>query len=149
MFVDLDGFKDVNDGLGHHVGDEILRAVATRFSAVIRETDTVGRIGGDEFVVLTECVGLSAGPNALSLPFVLGGEGMSPISISASIGIAIGRRESAEELLADADIALYAAKAAGKRCSAIFEPSMREAVQRRHELAAGTSSTGQSSISQG
>ena len=142
MFVDLDGFKDVNDGLGHHVGDEILRAVATRFSAVIRETDTVGRIGGDEFVVLTECVGLF-------LPFVLGGEGMSPISISASIGIAIGRRESAEELLADADIALYAAKAAGKRCSAIFEPSMREAVQRRHELAAGTSSTGQSSISQG
>jgi diguanylate cyclase (GGDEF)-like protein len=142
MFVDLDGFKDVNDSLGHHVGDQILKAVATRFSAVIRDTDTVGRLGGDEFVVLTECAGLSAGPemvaerllNSLSLPFDLGGECRSPISISASIGIAIGRREGVEELLRDADIALYAAKGAGKKCSVVFEGAMREAIQLHHEL---------------
>jgi diguanylate cyclase (GGDEF)-like protein len=142
MFVDLDGFKDVNDTLGHQVGDEILRAVATRFRAVVRETDTVGRLGGDEFVVLTDCTALSAGPemvaerliSSLSLPFHLGGEGTFPISISASIGIAIGRRESAQDLLRDADIALYAAKAAGKKCSIVFEPSMGEAIQVHHEL---------------
>jgi diguanylate cyclase (GGDEF)-like protein len=141
MFVDLDGFKDVNDTLGHQVGDEILRAVATRFRAVVRETDTVGRLGGDEFVVLTDCAALSAGPEmvaerlieSLSLPFHLGGAS-SAISISASIGIAIGRRESAQDLLRDADIALYAAKAAGKKCSIVFEPSMGEAIQVHHEL---------------
>jgi diguanylate cyclase (GGDEF)-like protein len=137
MFVDLDGFKDVNDTLGHHAGDQILKEVAARFSAVIRDTDTVGRLGGDEFVVLTECAGLAPRPevvaerilNSLSQPFQLGGERTSPISISASIGIAIGRRESAEELLRDADTALYAAKAAGKRCSVVYEGSMREEVQ--------------------
>jgi diguanylate cyclase (GGDEF)-like protein len=142
MFVDLDGFKDVNDTLGHQVGDEILRAVATRFRAVVRETDTVGRLGGDEFVVLTDCATMSPGPemvaerliSSLSLPFHLGGEGRFPISISASIGIAIGRRESAQDLLRDADIALYAAKAAGKKCSILFEPSMGEAIQVHHEL---------------
>jgi diguanylate cyclase (GGDEF)-like protein len=142
MFVDLDGFKDVNDTLGHQVGDQILRAVATRFTAVVRETDTVGRLGGDEFVVLTDCAALSAGPEmvaerligCLSLPFHVSGEGKLPISISASIGIAIGRSESAPDLLRDADIALYAAKAAGKKCSIVFEPSMREAIQTHHEL---------------
>jgi diguanylate cyclase (GGDEF)-like protein len=142
MFIDLDGFKDVNDTYGHQVGDEILKAVATRFNAVIRDTDTVGRLGGDEFVVLTECEGLSAGPemvaerllSSLALPFHMGKDGKSPISISASIGIAIGKRESAQELLRDADTALYAAKAAGKKCSVIFEPSMREVLQLRHEL---------------
>jgi diguanylate cyclase (GGDEF)-like protein len=142
MFIDLDGFKEVNDTLGHEVGDEILKAVAIRFNAVIRETDTVGRLGGDEFVVLTECEGPSAGPEmvaerllgSLALPFHVGKDGTSPISISASIGIAIGKRESVQELLRDADTALYAAKAAGKKCSVIFEPSMQEVLQLRHEL---------------
>jgi diguanylate cyclase (GGDEF)-like protein len=142
MFVDLDGFKDVNDSLGHQVGDEILKAVATRFRSVIRETDTVGRLGGDEFVVLTDCAGQSPDPEmvaerllgCLFQPFELGQEVRSPISISASIGIAIGRSETATELLRDADIALYAAKAAGKKCSVVFEPSMREAARLQHQL---------------
>jgi diguanylate cyclase (GGDEF)-like protein len=146
MFIDLDGFKDVNDTLGHQVGDEILKAVAARFRGVIRKTDTVGRLGGDEFVVLTECARHSAGPEklaerllrSLSRPFDLGGDGTGPITISASIGIAIGRRESAQELLRDSDTALYAAKAAGKRCSVVFEPSMSEvAPLRREETGAG------------
>jgi diguanylate cyclase (GGDEF)-like protein len=140
MFIDLDGFKEVNDTLGHHVGDEILKEVAGRFRAVIRKTDTVGRLGGDEFVVLTECARWSAGPetlaerllSSLSLPFNLGGDGTTPVSISASIGIAVGRTESVEELLRDSDTALYAAKAAGKRCSVVFEPSMRDVAQPRH-----------------
>ena len=140
MFIDLDGFKDVNDTLGHHVGDEILKEVAGRFRAVIRKTDTVGRLGGDEFVVLTECARLSAGPEtlaerlleSLSQPFDLGGAGATPVSISASIGIAVGRSESVQELLRDSDTALYAAKAAGKRCSVVFEPSMRDVAQPRH-----------------
>jgi diguanylate cyclase (GGDEF)-like protein len=145
MFIDLDGFKDVNDTLGHQMGDEILKAVAARFRAVIRKTDTVGRLGGDEFVVLTECARRSAGPEmlaerllrSLSPPFDLGGDGRAPISISASIGIAIGRQESAQELLRDSDTALYAAKAAGKRCSVVFEPSMREVVQLHREVETG------------
>jgi diguanylate cyclase (GGDEF)-like protein len=145
MFIDLDGFKDVNDTLGHQVGDEILKAVADRFRTVIRKTDTVGRLGGDEFVVLTECARRSASPEALadrllkslSQPFDLGGDGTGPISISASIGIAIGRRESVEELLRDSDTALYAAKASGKRCSVVFEPSMREVKPLLHGVETG------------
>ncbi len=145
MFIDLDGFKEVNDTLGHEMGDEILKAVAARFTTVIRKTDTVGRLGGDEFVVLTECARLSPGPerlaerllSSLSPPFDLGGEARAPISISASIGIAIGRRESVQELLRDADLALYRAKAAGKRCSVVFEPSMREVTRLHPEVEAG------------
>jgi diguanylate cyclase (GGDEF)-like protein len=142
LFIDLDGFKDVNDTFGHQVGDELLKAVAVRFSAVTREADTIGRLGGDEFVVLAEGEGLSVRPeevaerliDSLSLPFHLGGEGAAPISISASIGIAVGMRESAQDLLRDADVALYAAKAAGKKCSVVFRPEMQAAVRRQHEL---------------
>jgi diguanylate cyclase (GGDEF)-like protein len=149
MFVDLDGFKEVNDGLGHQVGDQILKAVALRFRAVIRESDTVGRLGGDEFVVLTEGAGLAAGPemvaerllDCLAPPFDLNADGTSAVSLSASIGIAFGRHESAEELLRDADIALYAAKAAGKKCSVVFEPHMREAVQLAHGTQSGHCTT--------
>ena len=142
LFIDLDGFKDVNDTFGHEVGDELLKAVGARFSTVIRETDTIGRLGGDEFVVLAEGVGHSARPQevadrliaSLALPFHIDGNGNLPISISTSIGIAAGWRESAQELLRDADVALYAAKAAGKRCSVVFEPEMQVAVRRHHEL---------------
>jgi len=142
LFIDLDGFKDVNDTLGHEMGDELLKAVAVRFRAVVRGTDTIGRIGGDEFVVLTEGLGLSEGRrdvaerllNALAQPFHIAGEGEPPISISASIGIATGHREDAQELLRDADIALYAAKAAGKNCSVVFKPEMQVAVRQHREL---------------
>jgi diguanylate cyclase (GGDEF)-like protein len=139
MFIDLDGFKDVNDTLGHATGDQLLRAVSTRLTTTLREMDTVGRLGGDEFVVLTDGGSVDVGPElvaerllaVLSEPFHLEGGVLHPLSISASIGIAIGDRPSAGELLRDADIALYQAKAAGKACFTVFEPEMQTAVQDR------------------
>jgi diguanylate cyclase (GGDEF)-like protein len=142
MFVDLDGFKTVNDTLGHGVGDILLQAVAARIDGILRESDTVGRLGGDEFVVLTEGLSLAAGPelvaerllDVLSEPFHLDGDHETSINISASIGIAVGLRENAEEFLRDADIALYAAKDAGKKCFVLFEAEMQTVLRSRHEL---------------
>jgi diguanylate cyclase (GGDEF)-like protein len=125
MFVDLDGFKDVNDSLGHHVGDQILKAVAIRFSAVIRDTDTVGRLGGDEFVVLTECARArrraprwwqndSSAP--LSLPFDLGGDvHVTDLNLGEHRYCDRQDARGVQELLRDADIALYAAKGRGQK----------------------------------
>ncbi len=142
MFIDLDGFKNVNDTLGHGVGDMLLQAVAARIDGILRESDTVGRLGGDEFIVLTEGLSLAAGPelvaerllDVLAEPFNLDGDHEAPISISASIGIAVGLRENAEDFLRDADIALYAAKDAGKRCFVLFEAEMQTVLRSRHEL---------------
>jgi diguanylate cyclase (GGDEF)-like protein/PAS domain S-box-containing protein len=141
-FIDLDNFKDANDSLGHEAGDKLLQAVADRFAGLLRASDTVGRMGGDEFVILTEGVSLAAGPmmvaerirEVLRNPFqVEGFEGL-PITVSASIGIATGDRPSAQELLRDADIALYRAKAAGRDGSVLFEPAMQSAAVDRLEL---------------
>jgi diguanylate cyclase (GGDEF)-like protein/PAS domain S-box-containing protein len=141
-FIDLDNFKDANDSLGHEAGDKLLKAVADRFTRLLRASDTVGRIGGDEFVILTEGVALIGGPltvadrirESLRTPFeVEGFEGM-PITVTASIGIATGDRNSALELLRDADIALYRAKAAGRDCAVLFEPAMQSAALDRLEL---------------
>ncbi|MCC6072249.1 diguanylate cyclase domain-containing protein [Massilia sp. GCM10020059] len=121
LFLDLDGFKDVNDKLGHEAGDQLLQEVAHRISACVRDTDTVARLGGDEFtVVLTEvtqpakvdslCAKMLA---ALEKPFVLeAGEAR----VSASIGITLypGGAASPDELLRQADAAMYAAKNAGR-----------------------------------
>ena len=142
FFIDLDNFKDANDSLGHEAGDRLLKAVADRFTGLLRASDTVGRIGGDEFVILTEGIALIGGPltvadrirEALRVPFEVDGfEGM-PITVSASIGIATGDRNSAPELLRDADIALYRAKAAGRDCAVLFEPAMQSAALDRLEL---------------
>jgi len=142
LFVDLDNFKDINDTLGHEAGDKLLRAVATRFAGVLRDSDTVGRLGGDEFIVLAEGVSLAAGPElvaerlqaVLREPFHLEGIEGVPFTISASIGIADGERASAGDLLREADIALYRAKANGKNCSALFRPQMQSEVLDRLEL---------------
>ena len=142
MFIDLDGFKNVNDTLGHAVGDMLLKAVAARIDGILRESDTVGRLGGDEFIVLTEGLSLAAGPelvaerllDVLSEPFHIDGDHETSITISASIGIAMGLRENAEDFLRDADIALYAAKDAGKRCFVVFEAEMQTVLRSRHEL---------------
>ena len=142
LFVDLDNFKDINDTLGHGAGDQVLQAVAERFVATVRESDNVGRLGGDEFVVLAEGVSLAAGPELLAerlrdvlrKPFRIAGFEDTPLAISASIGIASGDRSSATDLLRDADIALYRAKASGKDCCALFEPAMQSAVLDRLEL---------------
>jgi diguanylate cyclase (GGDEF)-like protein/PAS domain S-box-containing protein len=143
-FIDLDNFKDANDSLGHEAGDRVLRSVAGRFSALLRASDTVGRLGGDEFVILTEGVSLSAGPmmvaerirDVLRTPFLVEGFEGLPITITASIGIATGDRQSAQELLRDADIALYRAKAGGRNRCVLFEPSMQAAATDRLELKA-------------
>jgi diguanylate cyclase (GGDEF)-like protein len=135
MFIDVDGFKNVNDTFGHAAGDQFLRIIAERLSNVVRETDTVGRLGGDEFVVLAQGETLFAGAEpvaerllaALRMPFELDEVPGSPQSCSVSIGIAVGLRDSADELLRDADLALYRAKAAGKGRYIIFDDSVQTA----------------------
>jgi diguanylate cyclase (GGDEF)-like protein len=142
LFIDLDGFKDVNDTLGHAMGDKLLKAVAARFAGTLRDSDTVARLGGDEFVVVAEGISLAAGPelvaerllDVLAEPFHLDDDAGTSASISASIGIAVGLRESAEDLLRDADIALYAAKEAGKNRFVVFEAEMQTVLRSRHEL---------------
>jgi diguanylate cyclase (GGDEF)-like protein len=142
LFIDLDNFKDVNDTLGHGVGDELLCAVAARLDAVVRDADALGRLGGDEFVVISEELSLAAGPEliaerlleALEQPFRLGTEKETRVSVAASIGIAMGDRTSAEELLREADIAMYRAKWDGKNRYVVFETSMQDTVQKRMEL---------------
>jgi diguanylate cyclase (GGDEF)-like protein len=142
LFVDLDNFKAINDSLGHGVGDELLCAVAKRLEGVIRETDALGRLGGDEFVVVADGLSLAAGPEliaerlleAFAEPFVLGEDGETRVHAKCSIGIATGVRPSAEELLRDADIAMYRAKWGGKSRYLVFESGMEDEVQSRLEL---------------
>jgi diguanylate cyclase (GGDEF)-like protein len=141
LFIDVDNFKTINDTLGHGVGDELLRAVAARLEGVVRHADALGRLGGDEFVVIAEELSLAAGPElvaerlleALKHPFKLGAE-ETRLTVTASIGIAVGERGSAEELLRDADIAMYRAKWDGKNRYAVFESGMQDKVQNRLEL---------------
>jgi diguanylate cyclase (GGDEF)-like protein/PAS domain S-box-containing protein len=141
-FIDLDNFKDANDSLGHEAGDKLLQAVAARLTAMLRASDTVGRLGGDEFVILVEGVSLASGPElvaqrireVLKEPFRIEGYEALPITVTASIGIATGDRTTAQELLRDADIALYRAKAAGRNSFVIFEPAMQSAAIDRLEL---------------
>lgn len=120
MFVDLDGFKGVNDTLGHDVGDLLLREVARRLSTCIRASDTIGRIGGDEFAVILEDALLPGDAEqigerivaAFAAPFMLKGQ---LVRISASIGIAIYPQDGVdgESLLKNADVAMYKAKRKG------------------------------------
>ena len=141
LYLDLDDFKDINDTLGHDAGDQLLLGVGTRLAGALREVDTVGRLGGDEFVVLLEGASLEAGAQAvadrildvLRTPFeILGND--TPLAVTASIGIAEGDRATPEELLQDADIALYRAKATGKRRAVIFSPSMQKDVDDHRNL---------------
>ncbi len=138
LFVDLDQFKDVNDTFGHAAGDELLRQVSHRFNAVVRETDTVGRLGGDEFVVLVETADGVPDPedvardllSSLREPFYLAKDRQLS-SVSASIGIASGARDSASDLLRDADIALSEAKARSHGNFVSFHPEMQAAIANR------------------
>ena len=142
LFIDLDNFKAINDTLGHGVGDQLLRAVAGRLDAVIRGADTLGRLGGDEFVVISEEVSTAAGPeliaervlDALKLPFDLGEDERSRVTVAASIGIALADGLSAEDLLRHADIAMYRAKWDGKCRYVVFDSSMQRTMQARMEL---------------
>jgi diguanylate cyclase (GGDEF)-like protein len=141
LYVDLDGFKNINDTLGHDAGDRLLEAVAERLTGGLRDADTIGRLGGDEFVVLIDDATLPGAPEMvaerllelLRQPFHLPGV-KAPMSITASVGIAVGHRETPEELLREADVALYQAKAAGKNCYEVFRTEMGTALQHRHTL---------------
>ena len=141
LCIDLDRFKTVNDTLGHPVGDELLKAVADRLQACVREGDTVARLGGDEFAVIqhrlesTDVAGMLAERivEALSQPFELGGH---QVVAGASVGIAIAPADGsgAEELLKKADMALYRAKADGRGAFHYFEREMDDRLQARRLL---------------
>jgi diguanylate cyclase (GGDEF)-like protein/PAS domain S-box-containing protein len=142
MFLDLDNFKNVNDTLGHDAGDRLLQAVANRLVRAMRTTDTVARLAGDEFAVLLEGVDTVADLDrpaaalveALAQPIVLGD---SEMRVSSSIGVALwAPGAAADELLSNADIAMYQAKAAGKGRYVVFEPRMQEALLERLRLEA-------------
>jgi diguanylate cyclase (GGDEF)-like protein len=142
LFIDLDNFKAINDSLGHAAGDELLQAVASRLTAALRESDAVGRLGGDEFVVIASELSLVSGPEliaerlleALDQPFKLADCGQASLKVAASIGVAVGDRACADELLRDADIAMYQAKWDGRHRYVLFESGMQTAVQSRMEL---------------
>jgi diguanylate cyclase (GGDEF)-like protein/PAS domain S-box-containing protein len=138
LFLDLDDFKLINDTLGHAAGDQLLVAVAERLTGCLRPADTAARLGGDEFAILLED---TEGPTdaaavakrilqALQAPFQLDG---NEIAIQASIGVALnqGDTRDAEDLLRDADVAMYAAKAAGKGSYELFQPHLHAAVLAR------------------
>jgi diguanylate cyclase (GGDEF)-like protein len=141
LFLDLDNFKDINDTLGHDAGDQLLVGVGVRLSNVLREADTVGRLGGDEFVILAEGASLAPGAEAVAeriidvmkAPFVIPASDV-PLTVTASIGIAEGMRTKPEELLRDADIAMYRAKSVGKQCAVVFLPSMQKVVDEHRNL---------------
>ena len=142
LFVDLDDFKTINDTHGHTVGDALLVAAGERLLSVVRPGDTVARLGGDEFAVLLEDVednrdAIAPAERilaAFSVPFQIAG---NELFIGGSIGIAMGAagEKSADELLRNADFAMYQAKSMGKARYALFEARMRDAAVERGELA--------------
>jgi diguanylate cyclase (GGDEF)-like protein len=146
FFLDLDDFKNVNDTLGHGAGDRLLIAVTARLSSTLREADTIGRMGGDEFVILLDGSSPEVTPelvaqrllDVMHQPFELEGLSM-PLTVNVSIGIAVGSRDgsggNAEELLRNADVALYQAKAAGKNGFETFDPQMQTTISRHTDLA--------------
>ncbi len=131
LFVDVDGFKHVNDSLGHAAGDLLLTVVGERLQSAVRDQDTVGRLGGDEFIVLVESSTDGAALESLAdrmiqllrEPIELSGASASR-AVTVSIGVAVGRYDAADQLLRDADLALYAAKAAGKNRYTLFDASL-------------------------
>ena len=145
LFLDLDDFNTINDTLGHALGDQVLKEVAERLKGCLRAADTAARLGGDEFGVLLEDggVGFEAAEvasrimAALEAPIRLGGR---TVSVRASIGIAAahpgeeGTPKSGEELMRNADVAMYMAMEAGKGRYQLFEPTMHDTVLRRLEL---------------
>jgi len=141
LFLDLDRFKEVNDTLGHAAGDQLLVAVAARLRAALREQDTLARLGGDEFVALLEDVaeiGEAARAAeqiaaAIAPPLAINDQ---EVRVATSVGIVISGpgHERAEELLRDADIAMYRAKASGGGDHAIFDPTMQAALLARVAL---------------
>jgi diguanylate cyclase (GGDEF)-like protein len=141
LFLDLDRFKTVNDSLGHTVGDELLVAIGERLHAALRPEDTIARLGGDEFAILIEEVGTPQ--EVLELAERISSTFDAPfrsdereITIRCSIGVVVasGGERTVDDLLRDADVAMYRAKLSGRGSYALFEPSMQAEVAARLEL---------------
>ena len=140
MFLDLDNFKNVNDSLGHDAGDRLLQAAAQRLVKATRPSDTVARLGGDEFAILLEGIGsepdveriAASITTAFNRPLLLDGR---DIDTAASIGVACSRPgDDTEQVLRNADIAMYHAKATGKARFVMFQPQMQEQLHDRLRL---------------
>jgi diguanylate cyclase (GGDEF)-like protein/PAS domain S-box-containing protein len=141
LFIDLDGFKQVNDSFGHAVGDHLLISVSERLAEMLRDSDTVARLGGDEFVILAE--DLDSDGEALAVaervlhsleePFLVGS---AEVSMFASIGVSVSHNAEAdpEDLLREADVAMYRAKGSGGHNLELFDESLRSEVGARIEL---------------
>jgi diguanylate cyclase (GGDEF)-like protein/PAS domain S-box-containing protein len=143
LFIDLDDFKTVNDSLGHSAGDHLLISVSERLRRCVRSQDVVARLGGDEFAVLVSHLGdeeeateiASRMLRVLGDPLTVAGR---PMSAGASVGIAYGRSgDSVDDLLRNADLAMYVAKNSGRSQFRIYEPHMHHAALRRLEVDSG------------
>ena len=140
MFIDLDGFKPVNDAFGHHLGDRLLREVALRLREQLRSQDTLARIGGDEFVLLVRLLEPDDAPQVAARQVGLLSKAFRvddhDLLISASVGIALypGNGQTAEELLMNADAAMYHAKGAGKNGYSFFDASMNTNARKQLQL---------------
>ncbi|HEV7260263.1 MAG TPA: EAL domain-containing protein [Bosea sp. (in: a-proteobacteria)] len=140
LYVDLDGFKQVNDNLGHDIGDRVLMETANRLRSTIRDSDVLARFGGDEFLLILPAANHAAVTmiaqrmiDAMSKAFLLDNK---TVYVTASIGIAMAPFDGATpaDLLRHADTALYKAKAAGRNTLMFFNPAMAEEMLERHEI---------------
>jgi diguanylate cyclase (GGDEF)-like protein/PAS domain S-box-containing protein len=141
LYIDIDEFKGINDSLGHHVGDELLKTVASRIRGCLKETDLIARLGGDEFAVIQTAIGATDEVvefvmrihEAIRQPYQCLGH---QLSTDASIGIALAPQHGTEldQLIKNADLAMYAAKAEGRRTHRFFEPAMHASASARLSL---------------
>ncbi|QDW38594.1 EAL domain-containing protein [Bradyrhizobium sp. KBS0727] len=141
LYIDIDEFKSVNDSLGHMIGDELLKSVAVSLGGCVRETDFVARLGGDEFAIVQTGVTSASDVTelvnrifeAIRAPYECLGH---QVTTDASIGIALAPQDGSDldQILKNADLAMYAAKAAGRRTSRFFEPAMEAEVRARRVL---------------
>lgn len=146
LFIDLDHFKNLNDTLGHKLGDELLKQVAIRLKECVREGDTVARPGGDEFIILLESLSTKKADAANQVqmiaekilsrfndPYILS-ESQYVLTASIGINLFIDHYESSEELMKRSDLAMYQAKAEGRNAIRFFDPSMQQAASKRSEI---------------
>jgi diguanylate cyclase (GGDEF)-like protein len=139
-YLDVDRFKDINDTLGHHAGDQLIKLVAQRLMECLRPNDFLARFGGDEFVILCAPAGVETSSalaervdQAFTAPFAISGQN---IRVTASVGIAIAPDNgvTADELMRHADIALYEAKGRGRDRAVLFSDEMARQVERRRTI---------------
>ncbi len=138
FYIDIDEFKGINDSLGHHVGDELLKTVASRIRGCLKEGDLIARLGGDEFAVVQTAIGsadeaadlIARIHAAIRQPYQCLGH---HLSTDASIGIALAPQDGVDhdQLIKNADLAMYAAKSSGRRTHRFFEPAMDASAKAR------------------